>query len=220
MSLDVIVLALASVPRPAGLAALYALLSASHPRRVLVAYIVAGFTFSVAIGVLVVAAFDGAGIEYGGTAAGDLIELLAGVAALGFALGVWSGRTQLPSHGEMPATQTAMIRRLSHPSARMAAVAGIATHLPGFFYLLALNAIVAQRQGLADDIVQVLVFNAIWFGAAFATVVYFMIRPGAARRALLRVSSWARRHARGTTITVFAVVGVYLSVNGAAGLLD
>lgn len=220
MSLDVIVLALASAPRPSGLAALYALISAAHPRRVLGAYIVAGFGFSVAIGVLVVAAFDGAGIEYGGSAAANLIELLAGVAALGFAFGVWSGRAQLPSRGEAPAAQSALVRRLENPSPRTAAVAGIATHLPGFFYLVALNAIVAQRHGLVDDIAQVLVFNAIWFGAAIATVVYFMIRPGAARTALLRASSWARRHARGTTIVVFAVVGLYLSVSGAVGLLD
>jgi Sap, sulfolipid-1-addressing protein len=220
VSLDVIVLALASAPRPAGLAALYALLSASHAQRVLVAYIAAGFTFSVAIGVVVVAAFDGAGIEYGGTTAADLIELLAGVAALGFAVGVWSGRAQLPSRGDTSAAQSAMVRRLERPSVGTAAVAGIATHLPGFFYLVALNAIVAERNGLLDDIVAVLVFNAIWFGAAIATVVYFMIRPGAARRALLLVSSWARRHARGTTVFVFGVVGIYLSVNGAVGLLD
>jgi Sap, sulfolipid-1-addressing protein len=220
VSLDVIVLALASAPRPAGLAALYALLSASHPRRVLVAYVAAGFTFSAAIGVLVVAAFDGAGIEYGGRSAEYLIELLAGVAALGFAVGLWSGRAQLPARGESRAEQSAMIRRLRRPSVGTAAVAGIATHLPGFFYLVALNAIVAERHGLGDDVLQVLVFNAIWFGAAVASVVYFMIRPGAARRALLRASSWARRHARGTTIVVFGAVGVYLSANGAAGLLD
>jgi hypothetical protein len=220
VSLDVIVLALASAPRPAGLAALYALLSASHPRRVLVAYVAAGFTFSFAIGALVVAAFDGAGIEYGGRSAEYLIELLAGVAALGFAVGLWSGRAQLPSRGESRAEQSAMIRRLRRPSVGTAAVAGIATHLPGFFYLVALNAIVAERHGLGDDVLQVLVFNAIWFGAAVASVVYFMIRPGAARRALLRASSWARRHARGTTIVVFGAVGVYLSANGAAGLLD
>ena len=67
MNPDVIVLALASAPRPAGLAALYALLSESPPRRVVVAYLVAGLTFSVAVGVLVVAIFHGAGIDYRGT---------------------------------------------------------------------------------------------------------------------------------------------------------
>jgi hypothetical protein len=218
VTVEVIVLALASALRPSGVAALYALLSASHPRRVLVAYILAGFSFSVAIGVLVVAAFGGAEIDYGGTVA-DLIELLAGVAALGFAAGVATGRTEPPSRRDATGAESAMALKLRQPSVRTAAVAGVATHLPGLFYLVALNEIVAHG-GLADGVVAVLVFNAIWFGAAIASVVYFMIRPGAARRALMRASAWARAHSRGTTIALFAVVGSYLSVNGVVGLLD
>ena len=218
MTVEVIVLALASALRPSGVAALYALLSASHPRRVLMAYIVAGFTFSVAIGVLVVAAFGGAEINYGGTVA-ELIELLAGVAALGFAAGVATGRAEPPSRRDATGAEPAMAVKLRRPSVRTAAVAGVATHLPGLFYLVALNEIVAHS-GVADGIVAVLVFNAIWFGAAIASVVYFMIRPGAARRALLRAGAWARAHSRGTTIALFAVVGAYLSVKGAIGLVD
>ena len=45
MNLDVLVLALASAARPAGIAGLYALLSASSLRRLPVAYVAAGFTF-------------------------------------------------------------------------------------------------------------------------------------------------------------------------------
>jgi hypothetical protein len=218
VTLEVIVLALASALRPAGVAALYALLSASHPRRVLIAYIVAGFAFSVAIGVLVVVAFGGADIRFGGTAE-DLIELLAGTAALGYAAGVAAGRAELPSRGSATGAQSAMAVRLRNPSMRTAAVAGVATHLPGLFYLVALNEIVAHRNTIADGIVAVLVFNAIWYGAAIASVVFFMVRPGAARRALLRASAWARLHSRGVTIAVFAAVGAYLLVNGAVGLL-
>ena len=218
MTLEVIVLALASALRPAGVAALYALLSASHPRRVLIAYIVAGFTFSVAIGVLVVGAFGGADIRFGGTVE-DLIELLAGTAALGFAAGVAAGRAELSSRGNATGPQSAMAVRLRNPSVRTAALAGVATHLPGLFYLVALNEIVAHRNAIADGIVAVLVFNAIWYGAAIASVVLFMVRPGAARKALLRASAWARLHSRGVTIAVFAAVGAYLFVNGVVGLL-
>jgi hypothetical protein len=218
VTLEVIVLALASALRPAGVAALYALLSASHPRRVLIAYLVAGFTFSVAIGVLVVVAFGGADIRFGGTVE-DSIELLAGTAALGFAAGVAAGRAELPSRGSSTGAQSAMAVRLRNPSMRTAAVAGVATHLPGLFYLVALNEIVSHRNAIADGIVAVLVFNAIWYGAAIASVVLFMVRPGAARRALLRASAWARVHSRGVTIAVFAAVGAYLFVTGAVGLL-
>ena len=91
MTFEVIVLALASALRPAGVAATYALLSASHPRRVLIAYIVAGFAFSVALGAIVVVAFNGADIKYGGTTVESVIELVAGSAALGFAAGLATG---------------------------------------------------------------------------------------------------------------------------------
>jgi uncharacterized membrane protein YraQ (UPF0718 family) len=115
MNLDVIVLALASAPRPAGIAALYALLSASRPRRVLVAYVVAGVTFSVAVGVLVVAIFHGAEIDYRGTDVYSAIELVAGVAALGFAVGVGTRRRQLPARDEHSDEEPAITRRLGTP---------------------------------------------------------------------------------------------------------
>jgi hypothetical protein len=218
MNLDVIVLALASAPRPAGIAALYALLSASPPRRVLVAYLAAGLTFSVAIGVLVVAIFYGARIDYRDTDVYSAIELVGGVTALGFAVAVGTG--QPPARDEGSGEGSAITRRLRNPSVTTALVAGVATHAPGLFYLLALNAIVAERRSLVVGVLEVLLFNAIWFGAAIASVVIFLLRPGVARRALARVNGWARRNARSITVLVFAVAGAFLAIRGVTGLLD
>jgi Sap, sulfolipid-1-addressing protein len=220
MNLDVIVLALASAPRPAGIAALYALLSASHPRRVLVAYLAAGATFSVTVGVVVVTIFKGAEIDYGGTDLDSAIELLAGVAAIGYAGGVGTGLRQPPSREQGAADRSPIVRRLRHPTVTTASLEGVVTHLPGLFYLVALNAIVAEDRSLVAGIFQVLLFNAIWFGAAIASVVVFLLRPGAARRALARVDGLARRHARGTTCVVFGAAGTYLAVKGVSGLVD
>ena len=220
MNPDVIVLALASAPRPAGLAALYALLSESPPRRVVVAYLVGGLTFSVAVGVLVVAIFHGAGIDYRGTDVYSVIELVGGVAALGFAVGVGTGRRQPPTGDEGGGKGSATIRRLRDPSVSTALVAGVATHLPGLFYLIALQAIVAEGRSLVVGALEVLLFNVIWFGATIASVVIFLLRPGVARRALARVDGWARRHARSTTVCVFTVAGSYLVIRGVTGLVD
>src|SRR3954466_16298561 len=112
MNPDVLALALASAPRPAGIAALYALLSASPPRRVVVAYLVAGLAFSVALGVFVVAIFTVAGIDYRGTEVYSVIELVGGVAALGFAVGVATGRRQLPARDQGAGGGSAIIHRL------------------------------------------------------------------------------------------------------------
>jgi len=220
MNPDVVVLALASAPRPAGLAALYALLSGSPSRRVVVAYLVAGLTFSVAVGVVVVAVFHGAGIDYRGTDVYSAIELLGGVAALGFAVGVGTGRRQLPTLDNGGDGGSETIRRLRNPSVATAMLAGIATHLPGLFYLVALQAIVAERHSLVVGALEVLLFNVIWFGATIASVVIFLLRPGAARRELARVDSWARRHTRTITVLVFAAAGSYLMIRGGKGLID
>jgi hypothetical protein len=220
LNLDVIVLALASAPRPAGIAAVYGLLSASNPRRVLVAYLVAGFTFSVAVGVLVVAIFHGAGLDYRGTDVYSAIELLGGLAALGVAVAVGTGHRRLPSRKEDAGEGSAIARRLHNPSVVTASVAGVATHIPGLFYLVALNAIVAEGRSLAAGVVEVLVFNAIWFGATIASVVIFLLRPGVARRSLARVNGWARHHDQVITVFVFAGAGCYLAIRGVAGLAN
>ena len=220
MNLDVLVLALASAPRPAGIAALYALLSASSPRRVLLAYIAAGFTFSAAVGVLVVAIFHGAGIDYRGTNVYAAVELLGGLAALGFAIAVGTGRRELPSRDSATREESKIIRRLRNPTVSTAAVAGVATHVPGLFYIVALNAIIAEGPSFASGVLQVLLFNAIWFAAAIATVVILLLRPRVAPRALSRVLSWARRHARVTTVLVFGLAGSYLAIRGMTALID
>lgn len=220
MNLDVLVLALASAPRPTGIAALYALLSASSPRRVLVAYIAAGFTFSVAVGVLVVAVFHGAGIDYRGTDVYAAIELLGGLAALGFAIAVGAGRRQLPSRDSGTREESTIIRRLRNPTVTTAAAAGVATHLPGLFYVVALNAIIAEGPGLVAGVLPVLLFNAVWFAAAIAAVVIFLLRPGVARRTLARVDNWARRHTRVITVLVFGLAGSYLAIRGMTALIE
>jgi hypothetical protein len=220
VTFEVIVLALASALRPAGVAALYALLSASHPRRVLLAYILGGFAFSLSLGVIVVVVFEGADINYRGGTVESLIELVGGAAALGYAAGLATGRAQLPARGGTSVAESRMLVRLQRPSVGTAAAAGVATHLPGLFYIIALNGILAHRGSLADAILAVLVFNVIWYGAAILSVLYFMVRPGKARRALIRATDWARAHSQGVTVFLFAVVGAYLVVDGALALAD
>lgn len=218
MTFEVIVLALGSAPRPAGAAALYALLSASHPRRVLASYVIAGFAFSAGFGVLVVAFFHGADLRHQDSVVNALIQLLAGVAAIGYAAGVGTGRAPAPSR--KPSANTSRVtEHLRNPSVATAAVAGVVTHLPGLFYLVALNSIVTHEGSLAAGVFEVLLFNGIWFGSAIASVLYFLVRPGAARRALERASDWARLHARGTTVVVFGLVGTYLAISGTVSLL-
>jgi Sap, sulfolipid-1-addressing protein len=109
-------------------------------------------------------------------------------------------------------------RMLRDPSLGVAAAAGVATHIPGLFYLVALNAIAASQPGIGEAIVDVLVYNAIWFSVPIAALLVARQRPGAARELIERVDGWIRRHQDGLLALVFAAVGVYLTAKGVSGL--
>ena len=113
-----------------------------------------------------------------------------------------------------------MSRALRDPTLAVAAGAGIATHLPGLFYLLGLNTISDAGPGLALGTVNVLIFDAIWFAIPIAALAVALRRPAAARVALDRGSAWARRHERQLATVVFAVVGIAFALKGAVGLLS
>jgi len=53
VTLELIVLALATAVRPTSLAAIYALLSSSAPRRLMTLYVIAGTAFTLVVGLLV-----------------------------------------------------------------------------------------------------------------------------------------------------------------------
>jgi hypothetical protein len=217
MSAEAIVLAVMNAVRPAGLAVVYALLGAPNARRLLSAYIVAGFAWSATVGAVVVAAVHG--VEVGGDAtATALVELLGGIAVLGFAVGYIRGRRE--SGDDSPSPGPRVPARLRNPSLALAAGAGVLTHLPGLFYLLGLNAIASGDPGLVDGVVDVLIFNAIWFSTPITVLVLAIRRREATRALLARVNAWARRHER-EAVTAFSVlVGVYFTAKGAANLLD
>ena len=69
-TIELIALALATAIRPTSLAAVYALLSSAGPRRLMSAYVLAGLTFTIAFGLLVVGVFNGASIQSGQQNAG------------------------------------------------------------------------------------------------------------------------------------------------------
>ena len=56
--------------------------------------------------------------------------------------------------------RSALAERLT---TRTAALAGAATHIPGLFYLIALNVIIAHNAEFAGKITALVTYNAVWF---------------------------------------------------------
>lgn len=221
MAIQAVVLALVSAVRPStSLAAVYALLSTSRPRPLLAAFIAFGFAFSTAVGILVVSVLHGVDLPGGKSQFTAIVDVAAGVAALGFAAGVWSGRVSRGQRRREPSEPSWPVRMLRRPSFKVAAGAGVFTHVPGLLYLVALNAIAADEPALGQALFQVLAYNGIWFSLPIAAFMVARRRPAQAENLMTRANEWGRRNQQVIAVVLFAGVGVFLLVNGVTGLVS
>ncbi len=218
MSLEALALAVVCAVRPAALASVYALLASPAPARPLAAYTIASLASSAFAGAIVVLALHGVRLETGTSTANAAIELAGGAAALGFAAGIATGRLR-GSGSQRPTGDSRVARQLRNPSLRVAAAAGVATHLPGLLYLLGLNAIAVGDPPVVEGLLAVLVFDVIWLTVPLFALVVSIRRPEAARAAIGGVSAWMMSHQRAVLIFLFSAVGVYFTARGLVDLL-
>ena len=221
MSIEALVLALTTVVRPSAAAALVAILATRSPQRLLVAYLVAGLTFSLAFGAVVVLLMSGLAAAPGAKAARPFVDIAFGVAALGYAGAVWMGwlpRQRDPRPPDPTSRSSRLRTKLADPSPTTAAVAGVVTHLPGLIYLAALNAIVSTQAGAVDSLVQVAIYNAIWFSMAIAALVLSVRRPSLPRELLKEATEWVVPRRKAIVVVLVGAVGVYLLVTGILAL--
>ena len=94
----------------------------------------------------------------------------------------------------------------------------MATHLPGVFYLGALAAIVADRPGLVSGLLQVGVYNLLWYAVPLAALASWTRHPETTRDSAARLTAWVQAHKKHLIVTVFVLVGVYLVVVGVVDL--
>ena len=222
MSLETLVLGVISGLRPAtSQAAVVALLKTPDPRRTLFAFLVAGFATSMLIGLVLVLVLHGARVNLGGSTFTALFDLIAGVAALAYAIGYRQGRVSVSRREPRAArsgTTAWLAERLRDPSALTAAVAGVATHIPGLIYLVALNAIAAEDPDPVTATVQVGIYNVLWFAVPLAALALAVLRPGRAPEYLERPTNWGRRHEQGLVFATLILLGTYLVIKGAVRL--
>ena len=100
---------------------------------------------------------------------------------------------------------------------KTAAIAGPLTHIPGLFYLVALNVIVTHRTGVVVGLVEVLIYNAIWFTIPMAAMALCIFAPELARKRVGLINDWAKRNTRTIVILVLFVTGAALVTRGVLG---
>jgi len=219
VTLEVLILGVISAVRPAtSQAAVFALLRSTAAHRSLLVFTVTGFATSVAIGLVVVLGFGGARAAAGESTFAAVFDVVAGVAALGFATGVQRGR--LTRSAPRTGGRTSEIaERLRNASPVAAAVAGVATHVPGLLYLIALNAIAADSPAPLSALAQVGVYNALWFALPIAALILAIRSPQSAAALLDRLTAYAREHQDRLIVVIFGGIGLYLTIKGTAALL-
>ena len=212
---EIFVLALASTVRPTSLAAVYTLVSHDARRRLMWAYVAAGLVFTLAFGAVIVGATDGIHVHSGTSTTKAIADLGGGIAALAFGVGLVTGRIGRGRAEDAPRAngrlRSALAQRLT---TRTAALAGPATHIPGVFYLIALNVIVAHNGALADKGIALITYNAVWFALPLAALVACIVRPEGARALVDGAQQWARDHHRSIALAASFGVGAALVTRG------
>jgi cytochrome bd-type quinol oxidase subunit 2 len=215
MIFEVILLALASTVRPTSLAAVSALLGREASRRLMFAYVAGGLIFAFLFGFVVVTVFHGVHIDPGSDRAKGIADIVGGVVAMSFGcavlLGLVNDRPRRPNRQ----TGSGWVARLDRQiTVRVAALAGPLTHIPGIFYLLALNVIAAHNPELPGAVLAVLVYDVIWFAVPIAALVLCILDPEAARKIVPAVQQRAASHSRTIVLATCFVVGLALLIRG------
>jgi Sap-like sulfolipid-1-addressing protein len=212
---EVFVLALACTVRPTSLAAVYALISRDTRRGLMSAYVIAGLAFTLAFGGIVVGATEGIHVHSGTDRTKAIADIAGGILALAFGIGLATRRINQGRADDAPRPAGRMKSMLdSRLTIRTAAFAGPATHIPGLFYLVALNVIVAHNVALANKAIALVTFNVVWFALPLAALVACIVRPEKALNLVGSVHRWTRDHARGILLTVSFGVGTALLIRG------
>jgi hypothetical protein len=219
VGIEVLVLGVISALRPAtSQAAVFALLKAPSARRSLLAFSFAGIVVSVAIGLALVLVLGGTVPRRGRSTFSSVLDLIAGVAALSFAIGVRRGQLTRPRVPAGRRRGSGISDRLRHPSALTAAAAGVVTHVPGLIYLVALNSIAAEQPTAAAALAAVAVYNVLWFALPLAALALAIRSPRTANLYLDRLTAYARSHQDAILVLIFGGLGVYLTVTGIVSL--
>ncbi|TIC85042.1 hypothetical protein E8D34_13245 [Nocardioides sp. GY 10113] len=211
---ELVLLALASTIRPTSLAAVSALLTREQRRRLMLAYVVGGLCFTIAFGVLVVSVFHGFQVQRHVSQARGVVDAVGGVLVLllGIAVHLGVGQRRVAPAQEPRGPVAGWFDR--EVRAPMAAVAGALTHIPGVFYLVALNLIVAHEPRLPGGLIAVAIYDVIWFAVPIAALTLCVTDPGMAQRLVLSVQDGAHRHGRAALVTACYVVGAALLIRG------
>ncbi len=213
---DLIPLAIASAFWPILLAVVLISLRASHPGRLMAAFLVGGLLTTLIVGLIIIYVLKDASLTTGSDSwFGPGVEIAAGVAALVLAY-VLRARRRRPAPATAPtASGPGRMERMLDHGAPLAFVAGIVFNIvPGVVPLVALKDIADLDYSFAATVGLLLGFYVIMFAFIEIPLAGYVVAPEPTARLTARFNAWLDRTGPRVGIAVLAAIGVYMIGRG------
>jgi hypothetical protein len=213
---DLIPLAVASAFWPILLAVVLISLRASHPGRLMAAFLAGGLLTTMVVGLLIIYVLKDASLTTGSDSwFGPGVEIAAGVAALVLAYVLRARRHRPgPATASTDSNPRRMERMLDH-GAPLAFAAGIVFNIvPGVVPLVALKDIAELDYSFAETVGLLLGFYLIMFSFIEIPLAGYVVAPERTARLTARFNAWLDRTGPRVGTAVLALIGVYMIVRG------
>jgi Sap, sulfolipid-1-addressing protein len=222
---EVVLLALATAVNPTLLAVTTVMLLLPHAGRLMLGYWAGAMVVSVSLGLAIVFALNDSGVvsttKHTLSPLGDFV--LAGIMLICAVLLARSDkeerqgrRTRRPRGDKAPRWQEALDKRAS---AKVTFVLGVLLSLPGFAYLIGLNAITELHYSDAATVFVVIGFNLVQFLLIEGPIVAFKVAPERTPAAIEQAKAAVRTHARSYAARGLLVLAVLLAIKGVIAIV-
>jgi Sap, sulfolipid-1-addressing protein len=227
---NVALLGLSCAFNPVLLAVVLLTLASERPKRMLGAYTAGAFTWSVGLGIGVVAVATSADV-FGSSSSSSRpgADLVLGVLLLVGSVWYATGRAEARKARKAalaeaekakdggPQKPPLAERLLSGPPA-LAFFAGVVLNFPSVRYIAAMKEIVVADVAERQQVLAILLFNLLMLSPALVPLALLSFRPEETKVTLKRLDAWMRRHSRTLISGVLGALGLYLSAKGVVGL--
>ncbi len=219
---ELLLLAVASAFWPTLIVIVVLALRGRHPIKILVWFLAGGLLTTMAIGIAIVFALQGASFMSGSPATIDpVVYLTIGLLSVLVAFVLLRRRGKSPA--ETPQKREARAKNDKPPLAERAVergapfafVAGVVLNIvPGTFPFVALKDIARLDASNAAKVATIFVFYVIMFAFVEVPIVAYLFEPERTKTRVNAFNSWLRRNGRSVAAYVLGGVGIYLIVRG------
>jgi Sap, sulfolipid-1-addressing protein len=218
---SILPLALAATVYPTLLAGVIVLLAREKPAPLLAGFLAGGVLISLAAGLIIVFALNGAVSTKNQNSASPTVDLIAGILSFVLAGVLWHRSRDQAAARPKPKKAKGdswTQRKLATGSPWMAFGAGIILNIPGIWYLDGLKDISRANDGTGATILWILLFVAIMFMLAEVPLVGYAVSPDGTRVRVTQFRGWLSENGRTIATWAAVTIGVYLTVKGVACL--